>query len=33
MLPPATRRFDVRVAGSNATRSVQFSGKPVTVQM
>jgi alpha-glucosidase/alpha-D-xyloside xylohydrolase len=33
MLPPATRRFDVRVAGSNVTKSVRFSGKPITVQM
>jgi alpha-glucosidase/alpha-D-xyloside xylohydrolase len=33
MLPPTPRRFDVRVAGSKTTKSVEFSGKTVTVQM
>jgi alpha-glucosidase (family GH31 glycosyl hydrolase) len=33
MLPPTTRRFEVRVAGSKATKTVDFSGKTVTVQM
>ena len=33
MLPPASRRFDVRVAGSQVTKSIEFGGKPITVQM
>ena len=33
MLPPGTRRFAVRLAGSTATRAVSFSGSPVNVQL
>lgn len=33
VLPPARRRIDVRLAGSTDTRSVAFSGQPVTVRL
>ena len=33
MLPPAPRRFTVRLAGSTDARSVTFSGQPVTVRL
>src|SRR6185503_2664448 len=33
MFGPATRRFVVRVAGTQITKTVEFSGKTVTVQM
>jgi len=33
MLPPSSRRFTVRVAGSSAARSVVFNGAPLEVQL
>ncbi|HVQ42639.1 MAG TPA: TIM-barrel domain-containing protein [Vicinamibacterales bacterium] len=33
MLPPSPRPFDVRVAGSTATKRVEFAGKPITVAL
>jgi len=33
MLPPSPRPFDVRVAGSTATKRIEFAGKPITVSL
>ena len=33
MLPPSPRPFDVRVAGSTATKRVEFAGKTITVAL
>jgi hypothetical protein len=33
MLSPSPRTFEVRVAGSQETRRVEFSGKPVTLKV
>jgi alpha-glucosidase (family GH31 glycosyl hydrolase) len=33
MLPPARRRIEVRVAGETSTRTVEFAGQPVSVQL
>ena len=33
MLPPARRPITVRLAGTQTTKSVTFSGQPVTVQL
>jgi len=33
MLGPARRTFDVRVAGEKATRSLIFTGRPVSVSL
>ena len=31
--PPATRTFEVRVAGSTGTRTVAFEGRPVEIRL
>ncbi len=33
MLGPGPRRFDVRVAGATATRTIEFTGRPVDVAL
>ncbi len=33
MLPPSPRPFDVRVAGSTATKRVEFAGKTITIAL